>query len=176
MGNSSYQGKEWTMAFVQIAHREKAISKVLDIGPGQGTYYHILSPGLPGSVWHGVEIFQPYIDQFNLTNFYNEVYNQDIRNFNPEDNYDLVIAGDVLEHMEKEEAQSVVNKLLKQCRWLIISIPIIKWEQGVVNDNTHEIHVKDDWSHEEVVSSFGNIVYAFRGSQIGVYALHGDIE
>jgi predicted TPR repeat methyltransferase len=173
MGNSSYQGKEWTSAFVQIASSDRPIKRILDIGPGQGTYYHLLGHCLPDSVWHGVEIFQAYIDKFNLNNFYDEIYNQDIRDFHTEESYDLVIAGDVLEHMEKEEAQAVVGGLLKQCRWFIISIPIVKWEQGAINDNDHEIHVKDDWSHNEVMDSFDNISYAFVGSEIGVYALRG---
>lgn len=176
MGNSSYQGKEWTLAFVQFAGEEKPINKILDIGPGQGTYYHLLKPCIPDSVWHGIEIFQPYIDQFKLNEFYDAIYHKDVRQFQPKDEYDLVITGDVLEHMTKEEAQSVVNNLLKACRWLIISIPIVKWEQGAINDNDHEIHVKDDWSHDEVMESFPNISYAFKGSHIGVYALYGEIQ
>lgn len=176
MGNSSYQGKEWTIAFTQFANESKPIKSILDIGPGQGTYYHLLNQVIPNSVWHGVEVFKPYIEKFNLKQTYNKIYNCDARGFSPEREYDLIIAGDVLEHMEKEEAQDLVNNLLKSCRWFLISIPIVKLEQDAINGNEHEIHVKDDWSHAEVIESFPNITYAMAGSHIGVYVLSGEIE
>lgn len=176
MGNSSYQGKEWTSAFVQFASLDRRIERILDIGPGQGTYFHLLKNNLQGCSWDGVEVFKPYIDNFNLKNFYNNIYNVDVREFYPEENYDLIIAGDVLEHMEKEEAQSLVTRMLDHCRWFLISIPIVKWEQDEINGNVHEIHIKDDWSHDEVMESFDNITYAFIGSHIGVYVLHGNLE
>lgn len=171
MGNSAYQGKEWTIAFIQFSNG--MFKSVLDIGPGQGTYLHYLKPIMPDSVWHGVEIFKPYIDQFDLVNRYDKIFNEDIREFTPDRDYDLVIAGDVLEHMEKHEAQEVVDKLLKVSKALLISIPIVKWEQDAINDNEHEIHVKDDWSHQEVMESFPNIKACFAGSHIGVYVLGG---
>lgn len=176
MGNSSYQGKEWIVAFVQLSGLQSGTRSVLDIGPGQGTYYHLLKKNMPDSIWHGVEVFKPYIEKFNLKKYYDKIYNKDIRKYNPKIDYDLIIAGDVLEHMTKENAQELVNKLLNNCKWFIISIPIIKWEQDEINDNKYEIHIKDDWSHEEVISSFPNIKFGFMGSEIGVYALRGNVE
>lgn len=173
MGNSSYEGKEWTQAFIQFCGQD--IKSVLDIGPGQGTYYHILNRQLADATWHAVEIFKPYIDKFNLSDFYDEVYNQDARDFYPSQNYDLIIAGDVLEHMTKDEAVALVNRLLKHTKHLLISIPIVKWPQDEINDNPNEVHVKDDWSHSEVIESFDKIATGFAGRQIGVYVLIGDL-
>jgi hypothetical protein len=68
-----------------------------------------------------------------------------------------VIAGDVLEHMTKEEALTVISNLLPRCKYFIISIPIIKWPQDAVNGNPFEIHVKDDWSDKEALESFPSI-------------------
>jgi len=173
MGNSIYQGKEWTMAFVSFLSHE--IDDVLDIGPGQGTYYHLLNNILKDCEWTGVEAFEPYIENFNLKSFYNYIYHQDIREFQPTRSYDLVIAGDVLEHMTKEEALAVVAKFKPFCKFFLISIPIIHWPQEAINDNPFEVHVKDDWSHEEILNTFDNIVQGFVGSHIGVYVLSGDI-
>lgn len=171
MGNSSYEGKEWTQAFVQFCGQN--VKNVLDIGPGQGTYYHILNRQLKDAIWHGVEIFKPYIEKFNLEDHYDEIYNEDIRSFSPKQDYDLIIAGDVLEHMTKEEAVEVVNKLLDYTKYFLISIPIVKWPQDEINDNPNEVHVKDDWSHNEILETFDAILTGFAGQQIGVYVLTG---
>lgn len=173
MGNSIYQGKEWTKAFVSF--NKNSIKKICDIGPGQGTYYHILKEDIPESHWTGVEAFMPYINQFNLTHFYDVIKNKDIRRFIPTEEYDLVIAGDVLEHMTKEQAIEVVNKFKPLCKFFLISIPIIHWPQAAINNNPFEVHVKDDWSDAEIRETFDNILYSFVGSHIGVYVLAGEI-
>lgn len=174
MGDSSYQGKEWSSFFVQSVRSD--VKSVLDIGAGQGTYYKLLNKYIPDAIWSCVEAWQPYIDNFNLKDFYTNVFNEDIRTFNATGrSYDLVIAGDVLEHMLKEEALDVFAKFKPICKYFIISIPIIKWPQDVINENSYEIHVKDDWSHDEVMQSFPDVVGFYCGSQIGVYVLKGNL-
>jgi len=174
MGNSSYEGKEWSSFFVQSV--SESIKSVLDIGAGQGTYYHVLNKYIPETVWSCVEAWQPYIDNFGLKNFYTNIYNEDVRTFDVSGHlYDLVIAGDVLEHMSKDEALAVFAKFKSICKYFIISIPIIKWPQDAINDNSYEIHVKDDWSHNEVMKSFPDVIKFYCGQQIGVYVLKGDL-
>jgi len=173
MGNSAYQGKEWTAAFAMFHKNE--IKSALDIGPGQGTYYHLLNSILKDCKWTGVEVFKPYIDKFNLNDYYDHIYNEDIRSFDTTDKYDLIIAGDVLEHMTKEEAVSLVEKLRPLCKYFLISIPIVHWPQEAINDNPFEVHVKDDWSNDEIMDTFNNILHGFAGSHIGVYVLAGGI-
>ena len=171
MGSSSNEGKQWTFDFIRGLHRE--IKSILDIGPGQGTYHMIMSPLVPRARWTGVEIFRPYIDHFKLKTRYHKIIEEDIRTFNPVENYDIVFAGDVLEHMTKEEAVAVVDKFTPMCSYFIISIPIVKWVQGAFHGNPYEEHVKDDWSHEEVMSTFRNVEAHFVGKQIGVYVIRG---
>ena len=174
MGNSIYQGKEWTKAFVEFHKHE--IQKICDIGPGQGTYYHILNSDIPDRDWTGIEAFLPYINQFSLTSFYQTILNKDIRKYKPVEEYDLVIAGDVLEHMRKEEAIEVVQKFMPLCKYFLISIPIIHWPQDAINNNPFEVHVKDDWSDQEIRETFDNVIYSFVGSHIGVYVLQGNLK
>lgn len=174
MGNSSYQGKEWTAAFVDFKKDE--IKNILDLGPGQGTYYSLLHKQLEGSVWHGVEVFLPYIIQFRLEYYYNRIYHTDVREFIPEQDYDLIIAGDILEHMTKEQAIELVDKMLEKTKYFLISIPIVHWPQDAINNNPYEIHIKDDWSDEEMRQTFGDkIINSFAGSHIGVYVLNGKL-
>jgi len=40
--------------------------------------------------------------------------------------------------------------------------------------NPFQIHVKDDWSHQEVMESFSDVTAFFVGSAIGVYIVAGD--
>ena len=75
--------------------------------------------------------------------------------------------------MTKEKAVGVVERLLPFCAHFIISIPIVKWIKPAFNGNPHEEQIKDDWSNEEVVSTFPNITHYFKGDKVGAYVLPG---
>lgn len=64
-----------------------------------------------------------------------------------------------------------MNQALERCRAVIVCIPIIHYPQGEFEGNPYEAHVKDDWSVEEFVSTFDNIVSYGRESEIGVFVL-----
>ena len=68
---------------------------------------------LPNAVIDGVEIWEPYITKYNLVNKYNNIIVRDVREHD-DFNYDLVIFGDVLEHMSEEDAIKVWEKACKQ--------------------------------------------------------------
>jgi hypothetical protein len=89
---------------------------------------------------------------------------------------DVVIAGDVLEHMTKQDAITLVDCILAVAKTLIVSIPIRYMPQDEhAYPNPHEAHIKDDWSHEEVMETWGKYVKdSYRKSQkskLGVYWL-----
>src|SRR5690554_1542992 len=88
---------------------------VVDIGPGEGTYARLLRGSAKKSArWYGVEAWGPYVEDFKLRELYHRVIISDVRHTALETvhpNPDLVIAGDVLEHMAKEEAQNVLKLL-----------------------------------------------------------------
>jgi len=154
MGYSDPENKPWT--------KEKIIdlkpTTVLDVGAGQGVYLDLIRQGLgAGVIVNAVEVWQPYIDQFNLENRYDKLFAMDVRdmtNFA----YDLVILGDVLEHMSEEDAVKVWDKISKQAKYAIISIPIIHYHQDAINGNPYEIHVEEDWDTERVLRTFKNII------------------
>lgn len=173
MGISSKQGKPETVNWVN-KHKD-SIDNILDVGAGSGTYYKLLSP-IKSFNWSAIEAWKNYIEQFDLEKMYNVVYNEDVRSFEWKEHYDLVIAGDILEHMSKQEAEDIVQKILDHTKTLIISIPITHMPQEAINDNPYEFHVKDDWDHQEVLDTWGNLIKEFwiptgKKIQVGVYWL-----
>ena len=171
MPTSSKHGK--APIKVWIEENKETINQVLDVGCGQGTYPALLSKIIPNAEWWGFEAWTPYIEQFNLEKKYNTLINHDVRkyDFTSLPNFDLVIFGDVLEHMTKEEAQDLVSKALTKSKFVLISIPIKHMPQGAVHGNPFEEHVKDNWTHKVVLESFPNIIKHDKGSKIGVYWL-----
>ncbi len=159
------------------------ITKVLDIGAGSGTYPSLIknSGDIFNIEWTGIEAWEPYILKYNLETLYNKLIIQDARtvDWNSIGLYDVAIAGDVLEHMSKEEAIILVNNILKISKTLIISIPIKYLPQDAYGGNPFEIHVKPDWSHDEVISTWGTFITdSYRKSakgKIGVYWLKGNV-
>lgn len=140
----------------------------LDIGCGSGTYAKMF----PGIIWSGVEIWEPYIEQYDLTEVYDTVQVSDIRDWSPENTtrrWDVAIAGDVLEHMTADEAKSVMANLRIFADYVIVSIPIGHYPQGEYQGNPHEAHVKDDWSDTEVREAFGEPLFGQVDGEIGVY-------
>lgn len=132
---------------------------VLDVGAGQGLYLNLLYDVLGKGNVHvtGVEVWEPYIKFFMLKLKYDKLIQADVRKI--EDfNYDLVILGDVLEHMSKEDAVALWDKISKQATYALIALPIIDHPQGAVNENPYEVHVKEDWSTKEVLESFPGII------------------
>jgi 2-polyprenyl-3-methyl-5-hydroxy-6-metoxy-1,4-benzoquinol methylase len=152
------------------------IFKVLDVGCGEGTYPKLLKhqhPILHNAEWWGIEAWEKYIREFDLPSLYDIIINEDVRNINWDNlpKFDLTIFGDVLEHMTKEESQILVTNALKFSKFVIISIPIKHSPQGAYGGNPFEVHVKDNWTHQEVLESFPNIVKSIARKKIGVYLL-----
>lgn len=166
MPSSDSKGKLQIQEFV----RKFKHDRILDIGCGEGTYAKLF----PESEMTGVEVWQPYVDQYNLKDIYKELYVEDARSWEPEEGkrWNVAIAGDVLEHMTEGEAAELLRKLKKCADWVIISIPF-NMPQGEWGGNPYERHVKDDWTHEEVKRVFGQHEWCHIDDPIGVYAYRG---
>lgn len=177
MPSSSIRGKSWTGTQLKKIARRFTVSNILDIGCGEGTYVNNYKSIFPDAKWSGIEVWKPYIDKYHLREKYDTIINKDVRkvNFKKLRNFDIVFAGDVLEHMTKEESIKVVNDILAQSKCLLISIPIVHMPQGEYDGNPYEEHVKDDWSHQEVLETFGPyIVQGVCDEEIGAYILSKD--
>lgn len=138
--------------------------RVLDVGCGFGRWGFLCRELLDigkrrwsRDTWEvflaGVEPTEEYI-----TDVHREVYSLLIMNtvqfaldssLNMIDPFDLIIAGDVMEHMPKKEAEAVMEGLEQHCKGAIIyGLPIGLWPQEAINGNEYERHV-DSWTVPE---------------------------
>jgi hypothetical protein len=142
---------------------------ITDVGPGAGKYGSLVKSILPEAHLTCVEIWAPYVERFGLGEIYNSVIISDARIYSGWD-CDLVILGDVLEHMSEAEALSVWRKISQMAKYAIIAIPIVHYPQGPSEGNPFEAHVDDHWTHERVMAAFPQIceqqVFEITGSYL----------
>jgi tetratricopeptide (TPR) repeat protein len=140
-------------------------SSILDIGLGNGKMGFIARDFLDVMLgerhrkedWQvridGIEVFPDYIQEHQRA-IYDDIYIGDA--FEVIDrlaDYDLIILGDVLEHLKKEKAWQFLDKCAAHCNsYLILNIPLgEKWTQPAVYGNPYEEHISF-WDHEEFKS------------------------
>ena len=140
-------------------------AKILDVGAGCGTYYNLLSDYF--NYIDAVEVFKPNIDNYNLKNKYHKVYNIDIKDFKyPE--YDIIIFGDIIEHLEVKEAQEVLKYAYNHCKEMIVAIPY-ELEQGIEENNIYEIHKQADLTPSNVLERYPMLKELYKNELYGYY-------
>lgn len=165
MGYSDPENKPWALEKI----KEINPKTVLDCGAGAGTYLDLIKANLGyQTIVVGVEAWYPYIIKYDLEDRYDILYPIDIRDM-ASFQYDLVILGDILEHMPESDAVLLWNRISEEAKYALISIPIIHYEQGAINDNPYEVHVEEDWTTEKVLQKLSNIVEYKEFSQTGVF-------
>ena len=142
---------------------------IVDVGPGAGKYGKLIKEVLPDAFVTGVEIWAPYIKQFDLDKIYDRVDVCDARIY-PYYGADLVILGDVLEHISESDAIKLWDRIGSKALHAMISIPVIHYPQGEHFGNPYETHIEDHWTHERVLNTFDHItghqVFGITGSYI----------
>ncbi len=168
MPMSSTEGKSWIKDHVEALATRGGRLSILDIGPGVGTYAKLLA-GSSVSTITGIEIYEPYVTTYRLDRYYDDIIIGDARSVELPA-VDVVILGDVAEHMTESEALALWDRAsLAAARAMYLSIPIVHYPQGEIEGNPHEHHVVDDWTHDKVLASFGGIGDWLLGSEVGVY-------
>jgi SAM-dependent methyltransferase len=167
MPMSSPEGKSWIKARVQALAADGPL-EVVDVGPGVGTYAKLLAgPGVAHIT--GIEVYEPYVETYRLREYYDQIVLGDIRT-TPIPPCDVVILGDVVEHMTEDEAVAVWDAAGRAARRAVyLSIPIVHYPQGEIEGNPHEVHVVEDWDHEHVLARFPGIGAYELGHEVGVY-------
>ena len=140
-------------------------ARILDVGPGKGTYSQLLKPY--GYRLDCVEIWQPYIDKYELSSQYDHVYNQDIMDFEGLALYDFIILGDVLEHIPTMQAQQLINSIIQKGIGCLVAVPY-SMEQGEYDGNIYETHHQPDltedvmnYRYPSLTLIYGNQYYAY---------------
>lgn len=140
-------------------------TKILDVGPGSGTYWNLLHDKFKHI--DCVEVFTPYIEEFELKKKYENVFVSDILKFEYE-YYDLIIFGDIIEHLEVSDAQRVLNYAYDKCKDFIVAVPYL-YEQGECHGNTHEIHKQPDLTPEIVLKRYRYLKLLYGDEKYGYY-------
>lgn len=144
MPTSDGQGKDVALGWYQ----QISPAMVVDIGVGEGTYAKLMGAHQDHSKtrWTGIEAWPAYVAEFGLDKLYHQVITADARHL-PWTTYraDLVIAGDVLEHMTRDDAKALLRRIRQGAANLIVSVPVLHLPQGAVNGNPYERHI-DHWT------------------------------
>lgn len=118
-------------------------STCLDVGACDGKWANLLNHHL---VMDAVEIWKPNIIEWGLGARYRNVFNMDIADLEYKW-YDLIIFGDVIEHMPVDRAQRVLDYARNRCYDMIIGVPY-NYPQGEIYGNPYERHIQDDLTDE----------------------------
>jgi hypothetical protein len=148
------------------------IRTVVDVGPGCGSWRIFLGPHMPASRWTAVEIHEPYVDRFLLAHHYQQVIVADVRDLDPFPAGDLVIFGDVLEHMPAADALAVWDRARASCWRLVLGIPVRHYPQGEWEGNPHEAHITT-WDDHSVRQAFDGIYAGVTNGDTGAYLAEG---
>ena len=153
MPRSTAYFKPETLKYIQ--ENFNTDTKILDIGAGCGTYSDFLKPLAYHNI-DAVEAFEPYVEMFGLGNKYNRIYIGDVTSIdiNYQEYYNLIILGDVLEHIDQSTAANFTRKLASVDH--IIAVPF-GGEQDAVYNNNYEIHRILDITPMNFNEKFGNI-------------------
>ena len=120
---------------------------ILDVGSGSGKWSKELFKKVKRI--DGIEAWKPNIDQFNLKNKYDHIYNQDITKFKYLHKYDVIIFGDVFEHIKYEDAIKLLKQInINQVIYLILPISLCP-QDGHSLDNPYETH-QYQWTDKEL--------------------------
>jgi hypothetical protein len=165
---SDIETKPWGMS--KILELDPRPECILDVGPGAGLWVAWLRTNHYEGIVDGIEIWEPYAERFNLYDQYDQLFIADARTWTDFD-YDVVILGDVIEHMTKDEAVALIDKVASQAHYALIALPIVHYIQGPEFGNPYEEHVKDDWSHKEMLETFPQIVDSIQCETTGAYWL-----
>ncbi len=170
MPTSADEGKPWMVNKI-LAKEPKSI---LDLGAGAGTYGRLLRPSLPDTHMTAVEIHAAYVSEHKLWRCYDSVIIGDIRSCDIP-MADVVILGDVLEHMTLSDAFRMWDRALDHAKKAVfLSVPIVEWPQGEMFGNEHERHVTT-WSHSLALGLPG-VTDWWIGSSIGCYEALSSIQ
>ena len=134
----------------------------LDLGAGAGKYGLMVKEINPAIEAVAVEIQKDYIEKFGLRSIYNQVWNVSVIDIiQPkyfDSIFDVVMVGDILEHLKKSESIDLLNFLIYRCRWIIIEFPHM-YLQNIVDNYPSEAHISV-WAERDFSSFEHSRMYA----------------
>ena len=166
MGYASHEGKAFAIGVLQKLDPSPEV--FLDLGAGAGSWMEAVRPWFLDSRWLAMEVWADYVTRFCLPERYDLTLPLDIRTAAfPQS--DVVIMGDVLEHMTKPEALDVWARAREAARLaVILSVPIIHYPQGHVHGNPFQEHLHH-WNTSEILRDLDGITDHIEGETVGTF-------
>ena len=135
--SSYYFGKDIVCAWIR--ENFSAGTEILDVGACDGIWRQLL----PEYTMDAVEIHGPNADRLHG---YRKVFRRDVDGLDYVHN-DLIIFGDVIEHMDVEKTQRVLAYARPRCRDMVVAVPFL-YPQDAFGGNPWEKHLQPDLTAE----------------------------
>lgn len=161
MPTSAADGRHWVYERI----RDTTADTIVDAGAGEGTYSTLARHLRLDARWVAIEIFEPYVDRFLLTQKYDDVIVGDVNIWQPTTDDYVILFGDVLEHMPRSEAVNLLQFHMQHAAEIMVSIPIVYAPQGAVHGNEHEAHLHH-WHWDEMDELLPG-AESFKGVMVG---------
>lgn len=132
--------------------------RILDVGAGFGTY----GRALRYYKIDAIEPYEPYINEFDLRSIYNNVFCENILNFDYDD-YDYMILGDVLEHIDIPEAIKLIEDINRKKIRCLVGVPYKQQQNTDFNflgkdwSVEYEVHKQSDLTHRIMKSRYPSL-------------------
>ena len=152
---SSNSGKDEVCAWIRKNFPANSTA-ILDVGACDGKWKTLL----PEYTMDAVEAFGPHC--VRIAHLYREVFNQDVAELEY-GYYNLIIFGDVIEHMDVQTAQRVIKYAWPRCRDLIVGVPYL-YPQGAFGGNPWEEHKQPDLTAEIFAERYPQLEVLIRPS------------
>jgi len=160
--STGYLKNEIKAHFLKNVHPN---TKILDGGAGCGTYSHLLKSHFP--YMDGIEIFPNYVDMFDLNNKYNNLFIENILEFDITP-YEYIILGDIIEHMSVADARSFLDKIKSLDKLCLVGVPY-NFPQGTEFDNVHETHLQPDLTESIFLDRYPNMKLLMGNHEYGYF-------
>ena len=139
---------KWFDAQWRIISRRLTLKKdmkVLEIGPGFGGFYRLIKH-IKGLKYLGIDL-DPAIVKFTNDLFETNVFKYDsIENLNTKDKFDLIVAFEVLEHIERPS--DVIDRICLSLKpgGIFFGTTPYPFKKNIVSDETHiSVLHPDNW-------------------------------
>jgi ubiquinone/menaquinone biosynthesis C-methylase UbiE len=150
-------------------------AKILDVGFGCAIYARLLRKNGYKNI-DGVDVYEQGIKELKLERYYRRIFIDDILDFSFT-YYDLIILGDVLEHLSLEDAQALLGGWIRKNKMnhLLVSIPF-QLKQSSTHENPHEEHLQPEVNADYMKTNYPylELLYSAEmedvpGKTIGIY-------
>lgn len=121
-----------------IEKTRRDFSRVLDMGCGVGSNASALQA--PGRDVVGLDASEEALDRARRTGLYRELIRSEAENIPlPDSSLDLILAADVLEHVDDERALREIHRTLRPGGSLLVTVPAYQWLWNWNDDYSHHL-------------------------------------